>query len=528
MLISRCSIRCPWKRLQYLVVFLIKTALFLAMSYYIFLYRDTIAMFVHEAFCCSASEHVSVIGINYNTMPPNSQAKFIFVIPRKTKRTTCGKKDSDGICHEVQHLVRILDENSYLDGATCQGLDHIKERASQKRMRSCLFETKYWTLRIKQTTVVGKQTQTITLCNLAEGPFLIRRSVFDKLGFRPSHGEATLLDFFLRSKGSLQIAASQKCSFLKQQTVTDRGAMSNKEVYLDYGLLGFHHNILRVVRDDSITWTQCTKDLFLCPDKPLQELHESRDKALVELFPICCHERLDQYLRDSVFAFEKVNMPFRLCAGTVLGAVRTKGIIPWTYDIDICVSSTNYQNSNAFFQMEKILSARGYSSPLIFNLRRVMPIFPLMKDISSISLNESNLYNKKALKLMEYVLPIERPKWSSMGYVDVYPMDNLFRTESSNIVINNRNYTTVGDPHSYLVEVFGESYHQVDYRGKSKDPHKPWVFWKWKSSLAQEDVPSGLTDDKLGCCVMFLGIALMSYTVLKFCYHSCSFTRRKW
>lgn len=154
-----------------------------------------------------------------------------------------------------------------------------------------------------------------------------------------------------------------------------------------------------------------------------------------------------------------------------------------------------------------------------------MPMFPLIKNISLNSLNQNNLYSKKALELMEYVLPIERPKWSSMGYVDVYPMDNLFRTKHSSIVINNRSYVTVGDPHSYLVDTFGESYHQVDYRGKSKDPHKPLVFWKWETSLAQEDIPIGLGDDTVACCVIFLGVALSVYTVLTF---FCRCTRRKW
>ena len=127
----------------------------------------------------------------------------------------------------------------------------------------------------------------------------------------------------------LKIAVSHDCTFLKEQLIINRGAMLHKQVYMDYGLLGYHHNILRIIRHDTVTWTTCSFNSSFCPDLPLQLIDHSYADVP------CCYERLNLCLIDVVKAFNQVGIDYRVCYGTLHGAVRSKNIIPWTEDIDI-------------------------------------------------------------------------------------------------------------------------------------------------------------------------------------------------
>ena len=421
---------------------------------------------------------VEVVGIDQITSRAQGKGKYLLILPRETSCSSCSEK----LCNNVSHLLDILESWSDFDGASCAG-----QPDTSNTITTCTFFTQHWSMVLHEgdklhARDINQQSVLFFNCTIFETPFLIRRDVFNKLGFRPSHGEATLLDFFLRSKGALKFASSLNCTFSNDQMVVNRGAMKTKEVYLDYGLLGFNHNILRIIRKDSITWTQCTRNEYYCPNKPLQEISNPISKQL-SLF--CCDVALNQFLIDAVDGLNEVGLDYRLCYGTLLGAVRSRNIIPWTRDIDIDLTPKDYRDSYSFDRLKHVMQKKHYSTPLIYELRRIIPLFPFK--IKLLNLFSYDLFNKEILEMMKDVLPITTPEWNSMGYVDIYPYEGV-QTASTNITINGRKYKTHSNPEHYLNKVFGKSWRQVQHSFKSKDPHKPWI-WQLDTSRVQEDFP---------------------------------------
>ena len=452
---------------------------------------------------------IEVVGIDQRSSDPSNKAKYILVLPRATSCVSCTKNS----CHGTRHLVNILESWSDFDGATCVGSDRSIFNTSTK---SCRFFTKHWSVVIQESGELQSRQISGNLlkffnCNIVEAPFLIRRNVFNRLGLRPSHGEATLIDFFLRSKGALKIASSMNCGFTDAQLVTDRGAMETKQIYLDYGLLGFHHGILRVIRRDSITWTQCSRSSYHCPNKPLQEIENTITKKLSLL---CCDVALNKYLIDAVNAFGKIGMDYRLSYGTVLGAVRSKNIIPWTKDIDIDLTLEDYKDSNAFNRLQQILEKKHYSTPLIYELRRIMPLFPLKTYVPH--LFKHDLFSNTIIEQMKVVLPVLRPEWNSIGYVDIYPYEGS-NTSPANVTINGRSYKTHSNPQAYLKKAFGQHWQQIRPGYKSKDPHKPWL-WKLDTSLLQEDTPT-----PKGYCGLYQKSSMVILGIVSFPFIICTF-----
>ncbi|MCB4742675.1 MAG: LicD family protein [Sulfurovum sp.] len=53
--------------------------------------------------------------------------------------------------------------------------------------------------------------------------------------------------------------------------------------------------------------------------------------------PKCCVTNLYHLLKDITELFDKHNIEYQLCCGTLLGAFRHKGFIPWDTDVDLLV-----------------------------------------------------------------------------------------------------------------------------------------------------------------------------------------------
>ena len=59
--------------------------------------------------------------------------------------------------------------------------------------------------------------------------------------------------------------------------------------------------------------------------------------------PICCATHLYNILKDVTKVLEESNLEYFISFGTLLGAVRHKGLIPWDTDVDIVIAQKDNQ-----------------------------------------------------------------------------------------------------------------------------------------------------------------------------------------
>ena len=108
---------------------------------------------------------------------------------------------------------------------------------------------------------------------------------------------------------------------------------------------------------------------------------------------------------------EKLNLRYYLAYGTLIGAIRHNGFIPWDDDIDIMMPRQDYMALIAYFQehAEELKPLELYST---YNC----PDYPYM--ITRIS--NSN-----------YVLDVHNEKPYGLGlFLDIYPMDGMGNSEA--------------------------------------------------------------------------------------------------
>lgn len=99
---------------------------------------------------------------------------------------------------------------------------------------------------------------------------------------------------------------------------------------------------------------------------------------------------------------EKNNLRYYLCGGTLLGAIRHKGFIPWDDDIDVAMPRPDY---NRLLELEK----NSISDEIdIVTWKNSKAVFPFIKLVNN--------------KTIVYENVIERKKAGGV-WVDIFPMD---------------------------------------------------------------------------------------------------------
>lgn len=105
---------------------------------------------------------------------------------------------------------------------------------------------------------------------------------------------------------------------------------------------------------------------------------------------------------------EELNLRYSLIYGTLIGAIRHQGFIPWDDDVDIMMPRPDYD------RLLKYLYNHKLPNLTLFN-RQTCPDYPYM--ISRISDDR-------------YILEMENEKSVGMGiFIDIYPYDGLGKTK---------------------------------------------------------------------------------------------------
>lgn len=135
----------------------------------------------------------------------------------------------------------------------------------------------------------------------------------------------------------------------------------------------------------------------------LKAIQQASLKVLVEIDAIC-RER---------------NIKYTLAYGTLIGAVRHKGFIPWDDDIDIIMPRKDYENFKQYINTE-------YKGTLKWCDRTTIKNYPYC--ISRLS-DFTYRYTTSVKNVRDYNMGV---------FVDIYPLDNYCNTEKESLKLGRR------------------------------------------------------------------------------------------
>nr|XP_058959169.1 uncharacterized protein LOC131786178 [Pocillopora verrucosa] len=437
--------------------------------------RDSVAV-IHSDLSYSSA-------VNNNTL-------YVLILPFSTKELEIDRVLEDKDKHSVRMLSDFLRSRKQFHGATCMQQQESHEMKASGNFTLdqswCRFVKKMWSVHIRNTGPVknltlqkslwldsdnetGTTDALVQTCNIVQGPFVIRKNEFQKIGgLIDGFGKLSLLEFFLRSKGELKIAKLGSCSWTPKIKRADRGNLKGSKEVPEYANFANKHTVLRIVTENRIEWMACVANWKMCPEKPYVEPRGLPGVAA----PICCSTVLWKMLSDFVRGLNKLGLEYRIVDGTLLGAVRSKAIIPWTYDVDFALAASVYKNTSTYTALEKVLENQYYIGWSFMNMPRghilvspfidvnTAPYFDGPEDLEGKALFSSEL--EEAVKGM---LPVSQ-HWRQRGYVDFYEAGQALMEGSSNVTINNKQFVTVKDVDKMLSTNYGKNYRQPALKGE--------------------------------------------------------------
>ena len=405
-----------------------------------------------------------------------------------------------------RNLSVFLNAMDGFDGATClhpeasthSASDHVRQQQDDVNSTRpstyldsswCRFMKREWSVHIRNTGKVlnlqirrikpssvsslpGNGTLPVDIllqsCNIVQGPFLIRKDVYGRIGgLLDGFGKLAVLEFFIRSEGQLKIAKLSNCVWTPAITRVDRGSLEGSNNVPEYSSFGNKHGILRIVTESRIEWTACVANWKLCPEKPYVKPQDLPGIAA----PICCSVVLGQMLADFVWALTRLGLEYRIIYGTLLGAVRSQAIIPWTADIDIALAKSAIDNALTILAIKKQLENRYYVGNSFMDALRVHSLMGPFIDVDTApffdgpdDLQGNLLFSNDIEEAVKGMLPVSK-HWRDRGYADLYWSPSVWMNGSSLVTINNQTFVTVKEVDYELTNWYGKDYRQPVLKG---------------------------------------------------------------
>ena len=401
----------------------------------------------------------------------NKDVPFIFLVPRFLDNGKGIDVLSTGDQQAVHRLIRFLEMFRDYDAVTCPPKRWESLLNHQVNYSWCRFAIRQSTLFIRNTGQwisprpqnTSNANLSLQRCNIVEGPFLMRKETFSSVGWKSSYGKASTYDFFLRSKGRFKIAKLNDCVLSDSLSVIDRGPSEyNQEDFPDYWQFGSKHSIWRIVMEDRVEWTKCMADGKLCIERALTD-NATLLKAIK--MPLCCRSIvLDRLLRDVAWALEKVGMNYRIVFGTLLGAIRSQAIIPWTQDVDFGLNRSILRTPNWNKKLQELLKGKYYVGQSFAWFNRAIPLIPPHLSFNTTPLFDGPddfygevFFDKDILAAIKGV-NITGDTVRNRGYGDFYEAPDAWWSGSKFVTINGQRYVTVENIDSHLMYWYGSSF----------------------------------------------------------------------
>jgi hypothetical protein len=173
--------------------------------------------------------------------------------------------------------------------------------------------------------------------------------------------------------------------------------------------------------------------------------------------PQCCATNLYNTLNDLILFFNKNNIEYFISFGTLLGAIRHKGMIPWDTDIDIVISEKDqkqvFDKLNKYFSKKYDIVIDKYQG--------------MIGDI--IRVNYSNL-NKLHVDIFIYKTEKDSIK---LGLNETLPKRIIFPLKD--VQFYDLTVKAPNDTDYFLNHFFGQEHMEYAY--------KQWSFFKIKFKL---------------------------------------------
>ena len=438
----------------------------------------------------------------------DENAPFVVVFPHLTKGNSVSQELVENDKLALWKLSEFLRAMKQFDGATClqteaftdsREKNHVRQREEINNAKHiyldsswCRFIKKEWSVHLRNTGQVRNVAIPVKAfrnesslrdeslpaefiekilfqsCNIVQGPLLIRKDAFYRTGgLLDGFGKVALLEFFIRSKGQLKMAKLSNCVWTREITRVDRGSLEGSHNVPEFGSFGNKHGILRIVTENRIEWTRCVANWKLCPEKPYVK---PQDLASIAA-PICCSTVLGQMLADVTWALTRLGVEYRIIYGTLLGAVRSQAIIPWTADIDIALTKSAIDNASTFLGVEKLLKNQYYIGNSFMDVPRAHMLIGPYVDVDTTpffngpdDLEGNLLFSDDIAEAVSGMLPVSSD-WRSRCYVDLYWSPSAWMNGSSLVTINNQQFVTVKEVDYELRNWYGDNYRQPALKG---------------------------------------------------------------